>query len=270
MSVTIVCAILLNLLFVIVIQADQNVVNFQYKNTVQLKCTLIGEDVHFYRIVKDKEDSANETHTMLNNTDKIHIDEAEKTITLKDLRRDDIEAEYICKDGNSIKQTFTKKIMPFVARPEKASITITEGGYAEMYCRVLYGNEHDTPVTWVWKRNGTELVSNDRLTIDSTQNETKLNITKLTMEDRGDYECHLNNNIGEHQEKVTLRVKDALAVLWPFLAIIAEVVILSAIILIYEKKCTKKHREEDIDQTQNLMGADASQGSDLKKRTAKA
>jgi hypothetical protein len=48
----------------------------------------------------------------------------------------------------------------------------------------------------------------------------------------------------------TLSVKDKLAALWPFLGICAEVFVLCAIILIYEKKRNKSELEEsDTDQS---------------------
>lgn len=47
-----------------------------------------------------------------------------------------------------------------------------------------------------------------------------------------------------------LRIKDKLAALWPFLGIVAEVFVLCAIILIYEKRRNKTDLEEsDTDQS---------------------
>lgn len=47
-----------------------------------------------------------------------------------------------------------------------------------------------------------------------------------------------------------IRIKDKYAALWPFLGICAEVIILCAIIIIYEKKRNKTELEEsDTDQS---------------------
>jgi hypothetical protein len=42
-----------------------------------------------------------------------------------------------------------------------------------------------------------------------------------------------------------LYISDKLAALWPFLGIVAEVIVLCVIILVYEKRRSKKLEEED-------------------------
>jgi hypothetical protein len=173
-------------------------------------------------------------------------------------------------------------VKPFIFKPEKPSQTVTEGGFVEIACKLLYGNENNSTVEWKWTKNGTELQSSDRLKIESKETESKLNIAKVGDEDKGVYECHLKNVHGEHLEKINLRVKskfccilsnrhyvifkhirkhrvvclliDALAALWPFLGIVAEVALLCLIILIYEKKCAKRpsNNEDETEQSQNL------------------
>lgn len=79
------------------------------------------------------------------------------------------------------------------------------------------------------------------------------------MSDRGSYKCIGTNDAmeaepikegeeykGEDKEESigTLRVKDKLAALWPFLGICAEVFILCTIILIYEKRRNKTDLDE--------------------------
>ncbi|XP_066996903.1 basigin [Anabrus simplex] len=78
----------------------------------------------------------------------------------------------------------------------------------------------------------------------------KLRINSAMMSDRGEYKCIVSNIVttnmnGTEASAVTLvRVKDKLAALWPFLGICAEVFVLCAIILIYEKKRNKAELEE--------------------------
>lgn len=83
-----------------------------------------------------------------------------------------------------------------------------------------------------------------------------LNVENIEMTDRGSVICRMSYNWSdpnaEHSsEAVTfLRVKDKLAALWPFLGICVEVVVLCAIILVYEKKRNKAELEEsDTDQS---------------------
>ncbi|XP_035667088.1 neuroplastin-like isoform X2 [Branchiostoma floridae] len=82
-------------------------------------------------------------------------------------------------------------------------------------------------------------------------------ITNLEMGDRATYTCSAENSIGATTLDVLLRVKDRLAALWPFLGILAEVVILVAIIFYFEK------RKSDSDDTADdaPLGAPASRSS---------
>lgn len=80
----------------------------------------------------------------------------------------------------------------------------------------------------------------------------KLTIEKANLTDRGYYSCIGSNDLmkTETRDKGFVRVKDKLAALWPFLGICAEVFVLCAIILIYEKRRNKTDLDEsDTDQS---------------------
>ena len=108
----------------------------------------------------------------------------------------------------------------------------------------------------MWTKENVPIESkegDDHLTITTEQFETKLFIKNVGEADKGNYACLLSNAYGNATETIILRVKNPLAALWPFLAIVGEVVVLCVIILVYEKKCTKKnHNEEDNEQAQPM------------------
>lgn len=82
----------------------------------------------------------------------------------------------------------------------------------------------------------------------------KLVINPAKLSDRGTYTCVGTNDYMVGLPPATsatfLRVKDKLAALWPFLGICAEVFLLCAIILIYEKRRNKTDLDDsDTDQS---------------------
>lgn len=202
------------------------------------------EDVEYYRVYE------NGTEVKLDkNIKNVQLEDGKLTLT--DLRSEDLrEVDYFCKSGDKKVAVIEKLIGPFIYVPEKPSQTVTEGGNIELSCKSLYGED----LNWKWLKNDTELIEGEKYTIKIEQNSTTLTINAATEEDKGEFVCELSNSHGSHNEVIRVRVKGALAALWPFLAICAEVFILCMIILIYEKNCVKKHNEneEEMEQAQNL------------------
>jgi neuroplastin len=136
---------------------------------------------------------------------------------------------------------------------DKQSITVTEEGSTEIKCRLIVGSLRDEVVTWKWYLDNEPLVVDTRLTLETSTNETTFKITSAKVTDRGSYTCEASNEHGSINQTTIIRVKDKLAPLWPFLGIVAEVIVLVAIIVIYEKKfANKSDQNEDTEFNKNL------------------
>lgn len=191
-------------------------------------------------------------------------------LTITDLRTGELNAEYIC-NATGASTTFYPNPQPYMYSREKSSITVTEGGFTTVSCKMIVGYQQNQAISWVWKLKGTELTG-DRVEVKNsgTNNQTsELTLRKITLEDKGAITCTVVNSAGNYTQEITLRVKNTLAALWPFLAIVGEVIILCIIILIFEKKCTKKSTTSE-DEAENLMKQKDNNNSDLKKRSVKA
>ena len=169
---------------------------------------------------------------------------------------EDIDSKFSCREKDSDSKedkTFSfAGVKPYIYKPEKLSITETTGGNAKLKCQTLFGSGE---LKWSWRKDDNYTLSNDdSYQIDSSANETTLTIKNVDEKHKGEYECILDNGLGTHSEKINLRVKSALAALWPFLGIVAEVIILCIIILSYETRCGKKKsaNEDENEQAQNL------------------
>ncbi|NXT22033.1 EMB protein, partial [Syrrhaptes paradoxus] len=135
--------------------------------------------------------------------------------------------------------------VPKIEGREKPIVTYG-GDTAVMICKSL----GYTPIAWTWyMTNGSKQIAiNDTLLPDKyvitriSANVTRLKILKLTKEDDGVYCCEAAFELGKSQGKTTLKVLSLMAPLRPFLAVVAEVVILVTIIFIYERYSKKKEK----------------------------
>ncbi|GFO13568.1 neural cell adhesion molecule 1 [Plakobranchus ocellatus] len=138
------------------------------------------------------------------------------------------------------------KAGPFV-EDFKKSKNLIEKDNMELQCKVK-GYPKPT-VTW-YKDNAILNISQDHrielLPLDGYKN-ARLIIKGIEFSDEGEYACKaFSSYFNETAIKtITVRVKDKLAALWPFLGIVCEVVILCAIIFIYEKRRNKRAEQEE-------------------------
>ncbi|XP_067824463.1 basigin [Heptranchias perlo] len=139
-----------------------------------------------------------------------------------------------------------------------------------------HGNEGDVGVltckssgyppveNWSWSRRtkaGYEFIVNGtrNFHIKSAGNKTELRINSLDIEeDQGDYYCNATNEIGTKAETIHFRVRGRFAALWPFLGIVAEVIVLVAIIFIYEKRRKPDEISDDDEQGSAPLKSNAS------------
>lgn len=149
-----------------------------------------------------------------------------------------------------VKQTIEVKVLPHVTAYKHSE----NGNEKDKGALVCVSHGYPLPTDWNWFKaegasqkpifNGT----GDKYEIKSTPNKTILTINDLNMEtDIGDYFCSGTNELGTVSDKIHLRVRSRFAALWPFLGIVAEVIILVTIIFIYEKRRKPDEINDDDD-----------------------
>ena len=109
------------------------------------------------------------------------------------------------------------KVLPFLYKPEKTSVTETEGGSVEFQCQLLFP-ENDK-VDFIWYKNVTgelnplkesstiEITNGEEVVNNKTVKFTNLRISNVQETDRGEYVCEAKNEFGSHSEQFMLRVK---------------------------------------------------------------
>ncbi|XP_050716792.1 basigin-like [Eriocheir sinensis] len=158
--------------------------------------------------------------------------------------------EYTCKHGSMLEpKTFNVVALSLQKRLPK-STTVLENDKLSLTCQVD-GKPHPTIQ---WLKDGEpaqESVNSSRLVLSENEagiSNGSLLINPVLKSDSGNYICLISQYSIQLNTTTEVRVKDIYAALWPFLGIVAEVVILCTIIYIHERRRIRKNLEEaDID-----------------------
>ncbi|XP_010138680.1 PREDICTED: embigin [Buceros rhinoceros silvestris] len=154
--------------------------------------------------------------------------------------------------------------VPKIEGKEKPIISY-EGDTVVMTCKSF----DYAPIAWTWYvTNGSEQIAiNDSLLADKyvinriSANVTHLKILKVTKEDDGVYWCEAAFELGKSIGKLKLKVLSLMVPLKPFLAIVAEVVIIVTMVFLYEMYSKKKEKraeyEKEFDQVEQLKSEES-------------
>ncbi|XP_076443226.1 basigin-like [Babylonia areolata] len=149
----------------------------------------------------------------------------------------------------------TPKVLPFdksknLVQEEVLVVKCQVLGYPKPMISWMKGNTIIQPVGDKSHYKLAPADTYDGKSIDNAQ----LSINKVDFDDAGEYKCVARQRrwpAFNSTQVILVRVKDKLAALWPFLGIVAEVVILCTIIFVYEKKRNKDAMMEDEEEDQN-------------------
>ncbi|XP_047996608.1 basigin [Leguminivora glycinivorella] len=171
---------------------------------------------------------------------------------------------YSCKAGGEA-QHWQLRARVYTKLPSTDS-SVVDGQKLKLVCKMI--GKPALPVKWFYNKDhtsydeevvkdlqlGVELETGGRIKLENSDagiENGQLVIEAAERADAGAYACIPdfsaagNHTQSPHLPAVTvLRVKDMYAALWPFLGICAEVLVLCAIILVYEKRRTKPELDD--------------------------
>ncbi|XP_015514062.1 basigin isoform X1 [Neodiprion pinetum] len=164
---------------------------------------------------------------------------------------EDYMGNYTCSAGSGMPTRFMKVVPYPIVKLPSLDTNVVEGEKLRLTCEVTPGLGAE--IEWIFD-NVTYTKGTERINITTEEKSSTLTVYDIRQEDRGNVTCKVvfTRTVDQFASSYTtlLRVTNKFAALWPFLGICAEVIVLCAIILVYEKKRNKAELEEsDTDQS---------------------
>jgi len=232
---------------------DSNTQDIQFKlgqPELILNCTAAGE-VQWFK---------NGTKLVEGGNAKISSEDGISSLTITKPKVADIGSYSCMADGPRAMNIDFRVAMEPVVSKFSTSSNVVEGERFRLPC-VVYG--YPIPkVEWRRAKEGEDpeqrewnnVEPSERFMFESNADGIEgatMVITEVKMEDRDDYMCFASNELGSSNSTILIRVIDKYAALWPFLGICAEVIVLCAIIFIFERRRSKKMQFEEAEAEQN-------------------
>ncbi|XP_034547726.1 embigin [Notolabrus celidotus] len=207
-----------------------------------LMCTWAGSQNKSLNITgfwrKDGEEIENSRVTVQLKNEQYNLIRRFRIVSEEDLRC------YSCVFGSKAKIDFVLAA-PQIGEVRDKPIVSYVGDSVVITCKIE--DSKPKPNTWNWYKandTGKEQIStaaeNHKYGIKNEERKTKLLVHNLTEDDSGFYYCGAVYNISTTMGHVELKVISFYEPLKPFIAIVVEVIILVAAILLYEKSQSKK------------------------------
>lgn len=203
--------------------------------TASLDCSSLSGDVQFFvgkhgstdfEEIKIEEQKAN---VQLNG----------KVLQFKQLYKDDLNEVFMCKNKEGANKTFNSHPQFKDAEYRQKMNVLSSSFRLE-----LKFDTHNVNCSWRFSKQSSDNKTVDIQIRNSTDKykvkDNTLEILKPDSDDSGFYWCELNNNFGYNYRKVEITVKNELMALWPFLIILAQVLLCSGLFFVWEKRCSKR------------------------------
>lgn len=212
------------------------------EDAIQATVSNVGSQVHLTCLM-NRSDIAVTGHQWLRDGKVLKEDQLPDLHTKYQVNKEDSAGKYECVFLSEPLGSITVNVLvpgPPVVKAAKKSEHASEGETVTLVCK---SDSYPPVSSWIWYKmsdSGYQVITNgsqSKFSVSSSETRSELHIKDLDMTlDPGTYACNGTSSEGTSHATITLRVRSHLAALWPFLGIVAEVLVLVTIIFIYEKR----------------------------------